>query len=109
MFKTAEEFFTSLGLKKMPQEFWDKSIIVKPADREIVCHASAWDFYNRKDFRYNNHFNYCLQDKKGVIRSCKSKDLQKKNTMTKQKRTKGETIIHKTLHRKIKIEQHEHR
>ena len=54
MFQTAEEFFTSLGLKKMPQEFWDKSIIVKPADREIVCHASAWDFYNRKDFRYNN-------------------------------------------------------
>jgi len=78
MFQTAEEFFTSLGLKKMPQEFWDKSIIVKPADREIVCHASAWDFYNRKDFRYNNHFRiYCLQEKyediKGVIRRRKSK------------------------------------
>ncbi|XP_052094708.1 uncharacterized protein LOC127730371 [Mytilus californianus] len=51
MFQTAEEFFTSLGLQSMPKEFWDKSIIEKPADREIVCHASAWDFYNRKDFR----------------------------------------------------------
>ncbi|XP_064807077.1 angiotensin-converting enzyme-like [Oncorhynchus masou masou] len=51
MFRVAEEFFTSLGLIKMPQEFWDKSMLEKPANREVVCHASAWDFYNRKDFR----------------------------------------------------------
>ncbi|XP_056152965.1 angiotensin-converting enzyme [Lampris incognitus] len=51
MFHVAEEFFTSLGLIEMPQEFWDKSMLEKPADREVVCHASAWDFYNRKDFR----------------------------------------------------------
>ncbi|KAK2820760.1 hypothetical protein Q5P01_023719 [Channa striata] len=51
MFRVAEEFFTSLGLEKMPQEFWDESMLVKPAGREVVCHASAWDFYNRKDFR----------------------------------------------------------
>ncbi|XP_034049711.1 angiotensin-converting enzyme [Thalassophryne amazonica] len=51
MFHVAEEFFTSLGLIEMPQEFWDKSMLVKPPDREVVCHASAWDFYNRKDFR----------------------------------------------------------
>ncbi|MEQ2216555.1 hypothetical protein XENOCAPTIV_018087 [Xenoophorus captivus] len=51
MFRVAEEFFTSLGLKEMPTEFWEKSMLVKPADREVVCHASAWDFYNRKDFR----------------------------------------------------------
>jgi peptidyl-dipeptidase A len=35
----------------MPQEFWDKSMFEKPEGREVVCHASAWDFYNRKDFR----------------------------------------------------------
>ncbi|XP_040473534.1 angiotensin-converting enzyme [Falco naumanni] len=52
MFEESDRFFTSLGLIPMPQEFWDKSMIEKPADgREVVCHASAWDFYNRKDFR----------------------------------------------------------
>ncbi|KAI1887172.1 hypothetical protein AGOR_G00203390 [Albula goreensis] len=52
MFQTSDDFFTSVGLEPMPQEFWDKSMLVKPADgRKVVCHASAWDFYNRKDFR----------------------------------------------------------
>lgn len=51
MFVVAEEFFTSLKLDRMPDEFWEESMLVKPADREVVCHASAWDFYNRKDFR----------------------------------------------------------
>ncbi|NXN80602.1 ACE enzyme, partial [Bombycilla garrulus] len=52
MFRVSEEFFTSLGLLEMPTEFWEKSMLEKPTDgREVVCHASAWDFYNRKDFR----------------------------------------------------------
>ncbi|KAM8890453.1 LOW QUALITY PROTEIN: angiotensin-converting enzyme [Synchiropus picturatus] len=51
MFRVSEEFFTSLGLDMMPQEFWDESMLEKPEGREVVCHASAWDFYNRKDFR----------------------------------------------------------
>lgn len=52
MFRVSEEFFTSLGLLEMPPEFWEKSMLEKPTDgREVVCHASAWDFYNRKDFR----------------------------------------------------------
>ncbi|XP_066520226.1 angiotensin-converting enzyme [Hoplias malabaricus] len=51
MFEVAEEFFTSLGLKEMPLRFWEKSMLEKPTDREVVCHASAWDFYNREDFR----------------------------------------------------------
>uniref|UniRef100_A0A8C8RMH9 Angiotensin-converting enzyme n=1 Tax=Pelusios castaneus TaxID=367368 RepID=A0A8C8RMH9_9SAUR len=52
MFRVSEEFFTSLGLLEMPAEFWEKSMLEKPSDgREVVCHASAWDFYNRKDFR----------------------------------------------------------
>nr|XP_057917210.1 angiotensin-converting enzyme isoform X2 [Doryrhamphus excisus] len=51
MFTVAEDFFISLDLAEMPQEFWEKSMLEKPNDREVVCHASAWDFYNRKDFR----------------------------------------------------------
>jgi peptidyl-dipeptidase A len=50
MFHTADNFFQSLGLIPMPKPFWDKSIITKP-NHPFVCHASAWDFYNRKDFR----------------------------------------------------------
>lgn len=52
MFRVSEEFFTSLGLSPMPPEFWAESMLEKPTDgREVVCHASAWDFSNRKDFR----------------------------------------------------------
>uniref|UniRef100_A0A672ZLE5 Angiotensin-converting enzyme n=1 Tax=Sphaeramia orbicularis TaxID=375764 RepID=A0A672ZLE5_9TELE len=51
MFRVAEEFFTSLDLAPMPAEFWSGSMLEKPNDREVVCHASAWDFYNRRDFR----------------------------------------------------------
>lgn len=52
MFVESDNFFTSLGLLPMPPEFWDKSMLEKPTDgRKVVCHASAWDFYNRKDFR----------------------------------------------------------
>ncbi|KAJ8365026.1 hypothetical protein SKAU_G00138570 [Synaphobranchus kaupii] len=52
MFQASDDFFTSLGLLPMPPEFWKKSMLEKPKDgRKVVCHASAWDFYNRKDFR----------------------------------------------------------
>lgn len=52
MFEESDRFFTSLGLTPMPEEFWNKSMLEKPTDgRQVVCHASAWDFYNRKDFR----------------------------------------------------------
>merc|ERR1712226_215972 len=51
LFVLSEEFFTSLGLERMPSDFWRDSLIVKPDDREVVCHASAWDFYNQRDFR----------------------------------------------------------
>ncbi|KAK4008522.1 hypothetical protein OUZ56_013657 [Daphnia magna] len=51
MFQKADEFFTSLGLIPMPEEFWKESLILKPKDREVVCHPTAWDFCNGKDFR----------------------------------------------------------
>ncbi|XP_023805353.1 angiotensin-converting enzyme [Oryzias latipes] len=62
MFRVAEEFFTSLGLMEMPKEFWEGSMIVKPDDREVVCHASAWDFYNRKDFRIKQCTKVTMDD-----------------------------------------------
>lgn len=52
MFQIAEEFFTSLGMKPMPPEFWKFSIFEKPIDREIKCTSSAWDFCNRIDYRW---------------------------------------------------------
>ena len=51
MFELSEEFFVSLGLIEMPEKFWNDTMMVKPDDRDVVCHASAWDFYNQEDFR----------------------------------------------------------
>ncbi|XP_037927250.1 angiotensin-converting enzyme [Teleopsis dalmanni] len=52
MFEMGDDFFTSMNLKKLPQDFWDKSILEKPDDgRDLVCHASAWDFYLTDDVR----------------------------------------------------------
>ncbi|XP_065643822.1 angiotensin-converting enzyme isoform X2 [Hydra vulgaris] len=44
MFKKAEEFFTSIGWPSLPPSFWKKSMFVRPNDRNVTCHASAWDF-----------------------------------------------------------------
>jgi len=46
-----EGFFTSVGFDPLPQSFWERSMLVKPADREVVCHASAWDIDYEKDVR----------------------------------------------------------
>jgi len=43
MVKTSEGFFTSIGLDPMPDTFWERSMFLKPDDREVECHASAWD------------------------------------------------------------------
>lgn len=51
MYQVAEDFFKSIGLQPMPERFWTESMLEKPADRDVVCHASAWDFYNKQDFR----------------------------------------------------------
>ncbi len=51
MVKTGENFFTSLGLKPLPQTFWERSQFTKPQDREVVCHASAWDVTYDNDLR----------------------------------------------------------
>jgi peptidyl-dipeptidase A len=43
MVRYGERFFLSLGFEKLPDTFWKRSLFVKPRDREVVCHASAWD------------------------------------------------------------------
>mgnify|MGYP005853023097 CR=1 FL=1 len=43
MVKLGEAFFTSLGLKPLPATFWERSLFTRPRDRDVVCHASAWD------------------------------------------------------------------
>lgn len=52
MFQKADDFFQSLNMTKMPDLFWKNSILEKPDDgRELVCHASAWDFFQKDDVR----------------------------------------------------------
>src|SRR5262249_31405836 len=46
MVRYGEGFFTSLGFDPLPKSFWDRSLFTKPRDREVVCHASAWDIDN---------------------------------------------------------------
>ncbi|HET9984344.1 MAG TPA: M2 family metallopeptidase [Longimicrobiales bacterium] len=51
MAKYAEGFFTSLGLQPLPKTFWERSLLAKPRDRDVVCHASAWDIDTKEDVR----------------------------------------------------------
>jgi peptidyl-dipeptidase A len=51
MARYAEAFFTSLGFAPLPESFWTRSLFTKPRDREVVCHASAWDIDNKDDLR----------------------------------------------------------
>lgn len=51
MVKTGEAFFSSLGFDPLPETFWQRSLITKPADRDVVCHASAWNIDDKDDIR----------------------------------------------------------
>ena len=57
MVKFGEQFFTSLGFAPLPKTFWERSLFVRPRDREVVCHASAWDVDNFEDLR----LKMCIQ------------------------------------------------
>jgi peptidyl-dipeptidase A len=57
MVKYGEGFFTSLGFAPLPETFWKRSLFTKPADRDVVCHASAWDLDNQDDLR----IKMCIQ------------------------------------------------
>jgi peptidyl-dipeptidase A len=51
MTKSAESFYTSIGFPALPQTFWERSMLTRPRDREVVCHASAWDIDDKDDVR----------------------------------------------------------
>src|SRR3546814_20460091 len=51
MVKAGENFYSSLGFAPLPDTFWKRSLFVKPRDREVICHASAWDIDNKDDVR----------------------------------------------------------
>jgi len=57
MVRYGESFFKSLGFEPLPATFWERSQFVKPRDRDVVCHASAWDIDNKDDLR----LKMCIQ------------------------------------------------
>jgi peptidyl-dipeptidase A len=57
MVKVAEAFYTSLGFPELPATFWERSMFQKPAGKEVVCHASAWDVQYNNDVR----IKMCIQ------------------------------------------------
>ena len=56
MVRYGERFFSSLGFDPLPATFWERSLFVKPADRDVVCHASAWDL----DFETDVRIKMCI-------------------------------------------------
>jgi len=57
MVKIGERFFTSVGFEPLPESFWSNSMFVKPEDRDVVCHASAWSIDYKDDLR----IKMCIQ------------------------------------------------
>jgi len=57
-----ESFFKSLGFAPLPPTFWERSLFVKPRDRDVVCHASAWDVDNVEDLRIKMCIDITAED-----------------------------------------------
>ena len=62
IFQLADQFFASLGMRSVPDPFWINSMLEKPLDRDVVCHASAWDFCNGRDFRIKQCTEVSMDD-----------------------------------------------
>ena len=62
MVRYGESFFTSVGFDPLPQTFWERSMFTKPQDRDVVCHASAWDIDFEKDVRLKMCINPTEED-----------------------------------------------
>src|SRR4051812_48118619 len=62
MVRTGERFYTSLGFAPLPKTFWERSLFVRPKDREVVCHASAWDIDLEADVRIKMCINPTAED-----------------------------------------------
>ena len=62
MVQMGEAFYTSLGMDPLPATFWDRSQLTKPADKNVVCHASAWDVQYNNDLRIKMCINLNQED-----------------------------------------------
>jgi peptidyl-dipeptidase A len=62
MVRYGEGFFTSLGFAPLPKTFWERSLFIKPRDRDVVCHASAWDVDNVEDLRIKMCIDITAED-----------------------------------------------
>ncbi|MBT8090068.1 MAG: M2 family metallopeptidase [Gammaproteobacteria bacterium] len=65
MVRSAESFYVSLGMPRLPETFWERSQFSKPRDREVVCHASAWGIDGGKDLR----IKMCIQQTYDELRT----------------------------------------
>lgn len=57
MVRYGERFYTSLGFAALPKTFWERSLFVRPRDRDVVCHASAWDV----DYAIDLRIKLCIE------------------------------------------------
>jgi peptidyl-dipeptidase A len=62
MVRIGERFFSSLGFEPLPKTFWERSLFIKPRDREVVCHASAWDVNSVDDVRIKMCIDQTAED-----------------------------------------------
>ena len=62
MVRYGEGFFKSLGFAPLPETFWERSLFVKPRDRDVVCHASAWDLDSVEDLRLKMCIDITAED-----------------------------------------------
>ena len=62
MVRIGERFYTSVGFDPLPMTFWERSLFVRPKDREVVCHASAWDIDNKSDLRIKMCIDQTAED-----------------------------------------------
>ena len=62
MVRVGERFYTSLGFDPLPKTFWERSLFVRPKDRDVVCHASAWDLDLEADVRIKMCINPTAED-----------------------------------------------
>lgn len=66
MVESAEQFYVSLGMPELPDTFWERSMFSKPADRDVVCHASAWGLDGGRDLRIKMCIKQNYEDLKTI-------------------------------------------
>ena len=62
MVKAGERFYSSIGQAPLPQTFWERSLFIRPRDREVVCHASAWNIDSLDDVRIKMCIDQTAED-----------------------------------------------